>query len=740
MALDMTTIARFLVLPGAEQLVEAFSRIPPGPLRDSVVSHAQVIADTYSAAPAAQQMPDPLLMASTAPQALTAPPEPPPQQRPVARTPQEEVVRLRLQTSLAEHEIAERVGLPLGEVVAELRRAREAGLSFPPRGKPAKPAKAKSGPAFAVTVEELTAMGLSHATRAASQRYITVEAYMQRRKQAIEMAQQGAPLEQIVKATSENEKVLSNWFSLARGAGYAVPYVHNGPQPATVALPDRHDDGPRYDLAEDEDDDTEAYVAPPAVYPPPYAEMPSQAQHKVREIAEAEGLSPEQFQDRQRQIIKLRQEGVGPQEIVAQLGLRTKWSVVKTLQRAKAAGVEFPDLPHWRAAQVEEEALPPEPEPELPPEPAVWPLPFAQQDWRGQKSTKIMANSASLTIEQQQAREADVIRRLKAGEYPVQIMEALGLQDHTIRVIRNRAVKDGVRLPTLRKGAGAAKALGRPHGLSGFMAARAAEKAAREAQDAPEAQEPAAPSRHRAPVRFPLFVDELVDGAGRLQTEQAAERLGATLEGYMALRRSAVAMFIRGVRPSEVAAELELEPKMVANWYHTSLAAGRQIVSTPAQPLPLQDQASEAAPRAAAAPEPPAPHVPPDATAARTPPPEPAPTRSPAAAEVPNRREAPRGFWTEVASVPERGRAMAEQAAREMGLTFEEYAAVRRRALELFRKGFLPAHVASELKLTHKQASNWRDRMKGAGLLQFSGSPLIANDTTDDVEQEEQTA
>lgn len=94
-----------------------------------------------------------------------------------------------------------------------------------------------------------------------------------------------------------------------------------------------------------------------------------------------------------------------------------------------------------------------------------------------------------------------------------------------------------------------------------------------------------------------------------------------------------------------------------------------------------------------------------------------------------------RGFWTDVAKVPERGRAMAEQAAREMGLTLEEYAAVRRRAVELFQKGFFPANVATELNLTTKQASNWRDRMKGAGLLQFGGEPVIANDTPDEQER-----
>lgn len=42
--LDPARIAAFFTLPGAVELVEAFSSIPPGPVRDSIVAHAQALA------------------------------------------------------------------------------------------------------------------------------------------------------------------------------------------------------------------------------------------------------------------------------------------------------------------------------------------------------------------------------------------------------------------------------------------------------------------------------------------------------------------------------------------------------------------------------------------------------------------------------------------------------------------------------------------------------------------------
>jgi hypothetical protein len=42
--LDPQRIAAFFAMPGATELVEAFSTIPPGPVRDSIVAHAQALA------------------------------------------------------------------------------------------------------------------------------------------------------------------------------------------------------------------------------------------------------------------------------------------------------------------------------------------------------------------------------------------------------------------------------------------------------------------------------------------------------------------------------------------------------------------------------------------------------------------------------------------------------------------------------------------------------------------------
>src|SRR5687768_16662537 len=58
--LDPISFARFLLLPGAGRLLAAFGDIPPGPLRDSVITHAEVIASTYTGAPPKHRMPDPI--------------------------------------------------------------------------------------------------------------------------------------------------------------------------------------------------------------------------------------------------------------------------------------------------------------------------------------------------------------------------------------------------------------------------------------------------------------------------------------------------------------------------------------------------------------------------------------------------------------------------------------------------------------------------------------------------------
>jgi hypothetical protein len=50
-------IAQFFALPGAAELVDAFSAIPPGPVRESIVLHAQALAAAQSPQPQAQRQP-----------------------------------------------------------------------------------------------------------------------------------------------------------------------------------------------------------------------------------------------------------------------------------------------------------------------------------------------------------------------------------------------------------------------------------------------------------------------------------------------------------------------------------------------------------------------------------------------------------------------------------------------------------------------------------------------------------
>lgn len=641
MALDMTTIARFLVLPGAEELVEAFSRIPPGPLRDSVVSHAQVIADTYSAAPAAQQMPDPLLMASNAQGGIAKAISGPRVGEIKVDDPATKAVQLRLQGRTPD-ECAEETGLTLLQVNAAFKRAKSAGVVLPPLPKGA-PLSEVPTRRFIMFMTEMDPRAEGVMRKAAERLGLTLKQYVAKRRKLVELRRENTRMDELVRALRPvPEETLWRWITDARRAHIDIPAnLAEEADPEPVAPP-AMDDGPRYDLAEDEDDG-EA-IAPSA--------QPS--------------------------------------------GDRNSADMAR-------------------------------------PQTGVWPIPYDQMHWMEQKFIRAAAKSEGKTSDEIIARHKVITDALLAGRYPVQLQEDHGFASHLIQSVIRVAERYGVVFPPRKRGGGASKAMGRPLHMEKLAAARAkrpAEPALVEQED-PQARAILREGR----ITFPLFTDELT-GMGRAAAERSAAKMNATLEGYMSLRRDAVAMFIRGMTPPEVAAELGLDVKMMSNWDYQSRVAGRQIVSAPAPTPPSQDQASEAAPRAAAAPEPPAPLAPPTTQAARTPPPEPAPERSPAAAEVPSQRqEAVRGFWTDVAKVPERGRAMAEQAAREMGLTLEEYAAVRRRAVELFQKGFFPANVATELNLTTKQASNWRDRMKGAGLLQFGGEPVIANDTPDEQER-----
>jgi DNA-binding CsgD family transcriptional regulator len=216
--LDMVEFARFAVLPGAADLVKAFAAIPPGPLRDSVIHHAQVIAATYTGAPAQQRMPDPIGVLGGAPRQLAtrtgrAPP---------IESQELDIVQRRMAGQTAA-DIARALNIHVSTVYAALKEARRGGLPIPSsRGNPL----AKGAKKWAVTVDELSPQGVAQITSAAARRGITPQEYLDRRQLALKMALEGSSYDRILKATGEQDsKVVGAWFSVARNAGFNVPYV-----------------------------------------------------------------------------------------------------------------------------------------------------------------------------------------------------------------------------------------------------------------------------------------------------------------------------------------------------------------------------------------------------------------------------------------------------------------------------------------------------------------------------------
>jgi len=146
--IDPIRLAQFMVLPGAAELVEAFAALPPGEVRDSAVSHVQVLARACG-----WQPPGPFEsrhMAATLP-----PPDP---YRPGGRPPKlASPFAADLTAQSVEGQIVERAlrGEPPAQIADDLRvklglvarlmdkARREGGVIFP--GDDPKPAKPKTG-------------------------------------------------------------------------------------------------------------------------------------------------------------------------------------------------------------------------------------------------------------------------------------------------------------------------------------------------------------------------------------------------------------------------------------------------------------------------------------------------------------------------------------------------------------------------------------------------------------------
>lgn len=134
--IDPLRLAAFMVLPGAEELVEAYSSIRPGPMRDSLVHLAKTYAEGENWTP-----PHPF-EARPEPARLEAPTPP------LVMASQEGQIIERIMLGEAPHAVADATGVRLGVVMRLMRAARrEGGVVFPGDDDPGAARPTKSGKA-----------------------------------------------------------------------------------------------------------------------------------------------------------------------------------------------------------------------------------------------------------------------------------------------------------------------------------------------------------------------------------------------------------------------------------------------------------------------------------------------------------------------------------------------------------------------------------------------------------------
>lgn len=335
LSLDPLTLARFMVLPGAPELVEAFSRIPAGPLRDSVISHAQVMASTYDEArTAGAPIPDPLTVAalhsprSNGMAALPSPGEVAqalsgPRKGEVALDSKEaRAVKMRME-GIGPEEIHKKLKMPLHAVTAAFKQARRAGIAFPVLAKGSTPVARKS---FPIRMEDMDGRGMGAMRGAAERLGITLERYVELRAMLVKLRKANTPIEELVVALKPiPEKIIWDWIYRARAAGIEL--------------------ASRLDF-----DDAEFQAAPPPArrYFPPYDELDARARASVDRAAKARGISSVAYCELRESIIDKRMNGVSQTQIIIDTG-ESGTTVKDILAHAVHRwGLTFPSTPRYQ--------------------------------------------------------------------------------------------------------------------------------------------------------------------------------------------------------------------------------------------------------------------------------------------------------------------------------------------------------------------------------------------------------
>ncbi len=143
--IDPMRLAQFMVLPGAAELIEAFASLPPGELRDSAVSHVQVLARAsgWDGPQGLFVGEPPGALDHHTPHRLAGPAA-----RELASVSADGQIVERLLQGDAAHVVADAMGVQLGYVVRLATTARRAGVIFPGDDRPgARVPLAKAGKA-----------------------------------------------------------------------------------------------------------------------------------------------------------------------------------------------------------------------------------------------------------------------------------------------------------------------------------------------------------------------------------------------------------------------------------------------------------------------------------------------------------------------------------------------------------------------------------------------------------------
>jgi hypothetical protein len=321
--IDLTTMARFLVLPGAPRLLEAFAAIPPGRLRDTVIAHAEALAEAHTAAPAAMQMPDPLLTAAqTAPEPVRELPN-------ALRTPmtsEEEIVALRLHGRNL-RAIVEKTGRPRQEVDEVIAAARAAGVAFP-----AVTVKPEQGASFITRQEDLSGAGRKAMEKAAFSRGLSLDQWLDARALFVEMRLANRPIDEILAAVPKaiNEKTLMGWLYLARSAGIDLPLFLDYTDAEVTPVKSRVSRNPRQ---------ITVYRYPVFT---PLNQLPRGTLEGMAKWAAKRGLTTQQMFDLREKVVEMRLAGESPSIIADILKQDTHFVRNAAANAARDRGVVFP--------------------------------------------------------------------------------------------------------------------------------------------------------------------------------------------------------------------------------------------------------------------------------------------------------------------------------------------------------------------------------------------------------------